>query len=104
MPGKYELRETDIISVDCGVYYKGYHSDSAYTYPLEGVGRETLLLLERTYQSLFLAIAEARAGNRIGDVAYAVQHYVEGFGYGVVRELVGHGLGRNLRDIYKIVS
>src|SRR5687768_12780789 len=82
-PGKYELRETDIISIDCGVYYKGYHSDSAYTYPLKAVSADTLLLLERTYQSLFLAIAEAKAGNRIGDVAHAVQQYVESFGYGV---------------------
>lgn len=97
-PGKYELRETDIISVDCGVYYKGYHSDSAYTYPLEGVSAETLLLLERTYESLFKGIAEAKAGNRIGDVAYAIQSYVEGFGYGVVRELVGHGVGKKLHE------
>ena len=67
-PGKYELREADIISVDCGVYFKGYHSDSAYTYPLEGVSEETLLLLERTYESLFLGIGQARAGNRIGAV------------------------------------
>lgn len=97
-PGKYELRETDIISVDCGVYYKGYHSDSAYTYPLEGVQEETLLLLERTYKSLYLAIAQAKAGNRIGDVAHAVQQYVESFGYGVVRELVGHGVGKKLHE------
>jgi len=97
-PGKYALRETDIISVDCGVYYKGYHSDSAYTYPLEGVGAETLLLLERTYESLFRGIAEAKAGNRIGDVAYAIQSYVESFGYGVVRELVGHGVGKKLHE------
>ena len=97
-PGKYELRETDIISVDCGVYFKGYHSDSAYTYPLEAVGKETLLLLERTYESLLLAIEQAKSGNRIGDVAYAVQHYVERFGYGVVRELVGHGVGKKLHE------
>ena len=97
-PGKYELRETDIVSIDCGVYYKGYHSDSAYTYPLEGVNDETLLLLERTYESLYLAIEQAKAGNRIGDVSYAVQHYVEGFGYGVVRELVGHGVGKKLHE------
>jgi methionyl aminopeptidase len=97
-PGKYELRETDIISVDCGVYYKGYHSDSAYTYPLEGVENETLLLLERTLQSLHLGIAQAKAGNRIGDVSYAIQSYVEGFGYGVVRELVGHGVGKKLHE------
>ncbi len=98
IPGKYELKEGDIISVDGGVYYKGYHSDSAYTYPLEGVSEETLLLLERTYESLYRGIAQARAGNRIGDVAYAVQHYVEGFGYGVVRELVGHGVGKKLHE------
>jgi methionyl aminopeptidase len=97
-PGKYELREKDIISVDGGVYYKGYHSDSAYTYPLEGVSQDKLLLLERTYESLYRAIAEAKAGNRIGDVAHAVQSYVESFGYGVVRELVGHGVGKKLHE------
>jgi len=97
-PGKYELRETDIISVDCGVYYKGYHSDSAYTYPLEGVDEETLLLLERTYESLYLGIAQAKAGNRIGDISHAVQQHAESFGYGVVRELVGHGIGKKLHE------
>jgi len=97
-PGGYELRDRDIISIDCGVFYKGYHSDSAYTYPLEGVNAETLLLLNRTYDSLYLGIAEAKAGNRIGDISYAIQHYVEGFGYGVVRELVGHGVGKKLHE------
>lgn len=97
-PGNYELKETDIISVDCGVYLKGFHSDSAYTYPMEGVSKETLLLLERTYESLYKGIEKARAGNRIGDVSHAIQSYVEGFGYGVVRELVGHGIGKNLHE------
>ena len=97
-PGSYEIKEGDIISIDCGVQYKGYHSDSAYTYPLEGVKPETLLLLERTYDSLHLGIAQARAGNRIGDVAHAIQSYVESFGYGVVRELVGHGVGKKLHE------
>ncbi len=97
-PGNYELREGDILSVDCGVQYKGYHSDSAYTYPLEGVKPETLLLLERTYESLYQGIGQAKAGNRIGDVAHAIQSYVEGFGYGVVRELVGHGVGKKLHE------
>jgi len=97
-PSSYELRETDIVSIDCGVYYKGYHSDSAYTYPLEAVSQETLLLLERTYESLYQGIGQAKAGNRIGDVANAVQSYVEGFGYGVVRELVGHGVGKKLHE------
>lgn len=97
-PGNYELKEADIISVDCGVYYKGFHSDSAYTYPMEGVSKETLLLLERTYESLYKGIEKARAGNRMGDVSFAIQSFVEGFGYGVVRELVGHGIGKNLHE------
>lgn len=97
-PGNYELREADIIAVDCGVYYKGYHSDSAYTYPLEGAKAETLLLLERTYESLYRGIEQAEAGNRMGDVSHAIQSYVESFGYGVVRELVGHGVGKNLHE------
>ncbi len=98
IPGNYELKETDIITVDGGVFFKGFHSDSAYTYPLESVDKETLLLLERTYDSLFKGIEKAKAGNRIGDVSYAVQSYVESFGYGVVRELVGHGIGKNLHE------
>ena len=97
-PSEYELKETDIISVDCGVKYKGFHSDSAYTYPLEGVSSEVLKLLDRTYESLHLGIAQAKAGNRIGDVSHAVQSYVEQFGYGVVRELVGHGVGKDLHE------
>lgn len=97
-PSQYELKETDIISVDCGVFYKGFHSDSAYTYPLEGVSREVLDLLDRTYESLHLGIAQAKTGNRVGDISYAIQSYVEQFGYGVVRELVGHGVGKNLHE------
>lgn len=97
-PGNYELKETDIITVDGGVFYKGFHSDSAYTYPLEGVEKETLLLLERTYDSLLKGIEKAKAGNRMGDVSHAIQSYVESFGYGVVRELVGHGIGKNLHE------
>lgn len=97
-PGNYELRESDIVSIDCGVFFKGYHSDSAYTYPLEGTKPEVLLLLERTYESLFRGIEQARAGNRVGDISHAIQSYVEGFGYGVVRELVGHGVGKNLHE------
>jgi len=97
-PGNYELREKDVVAIDCGVYYKGFHSDSAYTYPLEGVDEKTLLLLERTYESLFKGIEQAKAGNRMGDVSHAIQSYVESFGYGVVRELVGHGVGKNLHE------
>jgi methionyl aminopeptidase len=97
-PGSYELKEGDVISIDCGVQYKGYHSDSAYTYPLEGVKPEVLNLLNRTYKSLYLGIEQAKTGNRMGDVGFAVQSYVESFGYGVVRELVGHGVGKSLHE------
>lgn len=97
-PGEYELKETDVISIDCGVQYKGFHSDSAYTYPLEGVKPEVIALLERTQRSLYLGIEQAKAGNRIGDIGFAIQNYVEQFGYGVVRELVGHGVGKNLHE------
>jgi len=97
-PSSYELKEGDVVSVDCGVYYKGYHSDSAYTYPLEGADEQVLFLLERTYESLYRGIAQAKAGNRMGDVSHAIQSYVESFGYGVVRELVGHGIGKSLHE------
>ncbi len=97
-PSGYELKEGDVISVDCGVQYKGYHSDSAYTYPLEGVSQEILLLLNRTLDSLYLGIEQAKTGNRIGDVGFAIQNHVEKFGYGVVRELVGHGVGQKLHE------
>ncbi len=92
------MKESDIISVDCGVLFKGFHSDSAYTYPLPGVTAEVLDLLNRTYDSLFAGIGEAKVGNRIGDIGFAIQHHVEQFGYSVVRELVGHGVGRSLHE------
>ena len=97
-PGEYELKEGDVVSVDCGVKLDGYHSDSAYTYPLPGVSASVIDLLKRTYDSLMLGVAQARNGNRIGDVSHAIQSYVEGFGYGVVRELVGHGVGKSLHE------
>ncbi len=97
-PGSYELKEGDIISIDCGVLFNGFHSDSAYTYPLEGVKKEVLDLLNRTYDSLYLGIEQAKVGNRIGDIGFVIQNFVEQFGYGVVRELVGHGVGKNLHE------
>lgn len=97
-PSEYELKEGDIISVDCGVYYKGFHSDSAYTYPVGDVKPEIMQLLKVTKESLYKGIDKAVYGNRIGDIAYAIQSYVEQFGYGVVRELVGHGIGRDLHE------
>jgi len=98
IPSEEELKDGDIISIDCGVYYKGFHSDSAYTYPVGDVSQETLSLLKATKESLYVGIEEAKFGNRIGDLAHAIQSYVEDRGYTVVRELVGHGLGRNLHE------
>lgn len=97
-PGSYELRETDIVTVDCGVILDGWYSDSAYTYPLEGAQPEVLALLERTYQSLYIGIAEVKPGNRTGDIGFAIQQYIDSFGYGIVRELVGHGVGHGVHE------
>jgi len=97
-PSDEPLKSGDIVSVDCGVFLNGYHSDSAYTYPIGEVTPEVLKLLEDTKQSLYLGIDAAVAGNRIGDIGYAIQNFVEKKGYGVVRELVGHGLGKKLHE------
>ncbi|HYG41124.1 MAG TPA: type I methionyl aminopeptidase [Cytophagales bacterium] len=97
-PGEYELKEGDIISVDCGVFYKGFHSDSAYTYPIGNVSEDTLQLLRVTKESLNKGIEAAKFGARIGDIGFEVQSYVEKLGFSVVRELVGHGVGRKLHE------
>ena len=97
-PSVTELKEGDIVSIDCGVFYKGFHSDCAYTYPIGEVSKEKSELMKVTKESLYKGIEKAIAGNRIGDIGYAVQHHVENYGYSVVRELVGHGLGRNLHE------
>ena len=97
-PSQYQLREGDVISIDCGVKLHGFHSDSAYTYPIGNVSKEIESLLKRTKQALYLGIEQASEGKRVGDIGYAIQSYVERFGYGVVRELVGHGVGRNLHE------
>ena len=95
---KRELKDGDIVSVDCGTIKNGFYGDSAYTFAVGDVKQETLDLLKRTKESLYIGIEKAVAGNRIGDIGYAIQHYVEGFGYSVVRDLVGHGLGANLHE------
>ena len=97
-PGEYELKEGDIISVDCGVFFKGFHSDSAYTYPIGKVSAEVEQLLKVTEESLYKGIEKAVCGNRMGDLAFAIQDHVEKYGYGIVRELVGHGVGRELHE------
>ncbi|MGB3618857.1 MAG: type I methionyl aminopeptidase [Catalinimonas sp.] len=97
-PGKYELRDGDIVSIDCGIYKNGLHADSAYTYPVGIIKSEVQELLDATKASLQMGIEAIRRGNRLGDVGFAIQRYVETRGYGVVRELVGHGVGRELHE------
>lgn len=98
-PSDAELKEGDIISVDVGVYKNGFHGDSAYTLALVGANPEVLQLLKITRESLEKGIEKAVAGNRIGDIGFAVQDYCEKqHKYGVVRELVGHGLGKSLHE------
>ncbi len=98
IPSNRVLKDGDIVSIDCGVFKNNYHADSAYTYTIGDVKQEVIDLLQRTYESLFAGIEQARTGNRVGDVSYAVQNYAEKFRYGVVRELVGHGVGRHLHE------
>ena len=98
IPDKKEVVDGDILSVDCGVLMNGYYGDSAYTFKVGEVSKEVDDLLETTKRSLKLGIEQAVAGNRVGDIGYAVQLEAERNGYGVVRELVGHGLGKKLHE------
>ncbi len=97
-PSGYVLKEGDIVSVDCGTLYKGYQGDSAYTFPVGEIDAETRRLLDVTKASLYKGIEAAVAGNRTGDIGYAVQSYVEPEGFSIVRELEGHGLGRKMHE------
>ena len=98
IPGNRVLRNGDIVSIDCGCQKDGFYGDSAYTFPVGEVSDQVLNLLKRTKESLFMAIDVAVAGRRVGDISSMVQEYVESFGYSVVRELVGHGIGRQLHE------
>lgn len=97
-PGNYEIKDGDIVSVDCGVVLNKFYGDSAYTFPIGNVEAETLKLLKVTKECLDLAIEKAVVGMRIGDVGYAVQEHAEKNGFGVVKELVGHGVGVKLHE------
>lgn len=97
-PSDRELKDGDIVSVDCGTYKNGFYGDSAYTFTVGEVKEEILELLKRTKESLYIGIERAVEGNRVGDIGSSIQNYVEKFGYTVVRDLVGHGLGKNLHE------
>jgi len=98
IPNNTPLKEGDIISIDCGAIKNGFYGDHAYTFEVGEVDPEVKKLLEVTKESLYVGIREFKAGNRVGDVGYAIQKYTEDRGYGVVRELVGHGIGKTMHE------
>ncbi len=99
IPSDVSVREGDVVSIDCGVYINGFHGDSAYTFAVGDVDEDVMDLLRVTRESLYLGIEQAVAGNRVGDIGFAIQKYAEvQHGYGIVREMVGHGVGRDLHE------
>jgi len=101
LPSKRVLRTGDIVSIDVGAFYNGFNGDNAYTYVVGGkkaASPEVLRLLKVTEESLYLGIAQARAGNRIGDIGHAIQSHCESSGYYVVKEFIGHGVGADLHE------
>ncbi len=98
IPTNQPLKEGDIISVDCGSYFEGYYGDHAYTFEVGEVAPEVKKLLEVTKECLQIGIEQTRIGNRIGDIGFHIQQHAEKHGYGVVRDLVGHGLGRTMHE------
>lgn len=97
-PNDEPLREGDIVSLDVGAYKNGYHGDQAYTFVVGEVSEELLTLVRETKESLFRGIEKASHGNRIGDIGYAIQSHIDQFGFGIVQDLVGHGLGKHLHE------
>ncbi len=98
IPGGYTLRDGDIVSVDVGAYYQGYHGDCAATFPCGTVSAEAMRLIEVTKQSFFEGLAKMRPGHRVSDISHAIQTYVESNGFSVVRTFVGHGVGAQLHE------
>jgi len=98
IPGQRELKEGDLVSIDCGTIIDGYYGDSAFSFGILPVAVEVEMLMKRTHESLLNGIGIISAGKRVGDIGYKVQTHVESFGYSVVRDLVGHGLGTSLHE------
>lgn len=92
------LRDGDVVSVDVGAYYDGYHGDNAYTYEVGNASAEAKQLLQVTNECLYKGIEQAKTGNRIGDISAAVEKHARAYGYGVVKEFVGHGIGRDVHE------
>lgn len=98
IPNNKPLEEGDIVSIDCGALKNEFYGDHAYTFSVGEIAQETQKLIDVTKESLYIGIREFKANNRVGDVGYAIQKFCESHGYGVVRELVGHGLGREMHE------
>lgn len=98
LPGNTKLKNGDIISIDIGACYQGYHGDSAWTYPVGEISDELKYLLEHTEKSLFIGLEQVKPGNRVGDIGAAIEEYAEAHGLGVVKELVGHGIGTHVHE------
>ena len=98
LPGKTKLKKGDIISIDIGACYKGYHGDSAWSYPVGSISDNKKRLLEHTEKSLYEGLKQVRPGNRIGDISHAIEEYANKYNLGVVKELVGHGVGSKLHE------
>ena len=98
VPNKKKLEEGQILSLDVGAIYKGYYGDHARTFPVGSISSSTKKLLDVTEKSLYEGIKSAKPGNRIGDISYSIQDYVESNGFAVVRDLVGHGIGESLHE------
>lgn len=98
IPGRYRLKEGDVISLDVGVRFEGFVTDSAWTFPVGEIPEKTRGLLETTHQCLDAAVEEVRAGGHLGDIGHAIQSLAESRGYGVIRDLVSHGVGRKMHE------
>lgn len=98
IPGSYKLKNGDIISIDIGACYKGYHGDSAWSYPVGDISLEKQELLKYTHEALFQGLEEVKPGNRIGDISFRIEDYAKKHNLGVVKELVGHGVGTSIHE------
>ncbi|NLZ48267.1 MAG: type I methionyl aminopeptidase [Clostridiales bacterium] len=98
IPGKYVLKDGDIVSVDCGAFLNGFHGDAARTFAVGNITEEASKLIKVTKESFFKGIENAKVGNRLTDISHEIQNYVEAAGFSVVREFVGHGIGRSLHE------
>jgi methionyl aminopeptidase len=97
-PGAYALKEGDIVSIDCGAFFDGFHGDAARTFPVGNISVDAQKLIDITKESFFQGIKFAKEGNKLTDISYGIQSYVEAAGFSVVRDFVGHGIGKKVHE------